>query len=133
MDCSIARDAILDALATGTDSAELVAHLATCADCGRFAARQRALDAKLTAALVAPDLSLSFRPALRARIQRERRRVWLDAAPDVVHVTSWVLATTVCAVLTPASMTMIVGAGAVAALSTYVALTILRDSLENAD
>ena len=135
MDCPTAQDAILEALTIGQLEmhADLRAHLATCADCARFAARQQALDARLSTALVAPHLSPSFRPALGARIRRERRRAWLEVAPDVVHFTSCALATAVCAWLVPASMAVIVGAGITAALATYVAMAMMREALENAD
>ena len=134
MDCTTAHDAILDALATGAPvSATVEAHLATCAECARFALRQRALDAQLASMLVAPALSASFRSTLHARMGRERRRIWLDVAPDIVHFTSCGVATAVCAALAPASVTAIVGMGVTAALVAYVALAALRTSLDDAD
>jgi hypothetical protein len=135
MDCRTAQDAILEALAISHQAMnrDVAAHLATCVPCAGFAARQHALDVHLASALVAPGLSPSFRPALRDRIGREKRRAWLDALPDVVHFTSCAVATAVCAVLAPANMALIAGAGVTAALSTYVALTVVRESLENAD
>ena len=134
MDCSTATDTILDALATGTPvGATVEAHLATCAECARFALRQRALDAQLASVLVAPALSASFRSTLRQRMRHERRQTWLDVAPDIVHFASCTVATAVCAVLAPANMVTIAGVGVSVALSTYVALTLLRESLENAD
>ena len=83
--------------------------------------------------LVAPALSTSFRSTLRARIRRERRQGWLDAAPDIVHFVSCGAATAVAAALAPANMAMIVSLGATAALAAYVALATLRSSLEDAD
>lgn len=134
MDCSTAHDAILDQLATGAPvNVTVEAHLATCAECARFALRQRALDDQLASALVAPALSASFRATLRARIRSERRRAWLDVAPDIVHFTSCGVATAVCAVLVPANTTVIVAAGATAALVAYIALATLRTSLDDAD
>ncbi len=64
---------------------------------------------------------------------RERRRGWLDVAPDIVHFTSCGVATAVCAALAPASMAVIVGVGVTAALVAYVALATLRTSLDDAD
>ena len=134
MDCTTAKDAIVDALtARVADTAEVVAHLATCGDCARFASRQRALDAQLASVLVAPALSVSFRSTLRQRMRHERRQRWLDVAPDIVHFASCTVATAVCAVLAPANMVTIAGVGVSVALSTYVALTLLRESLENTD
>ena len=97
MDCTTARDAIVDALTERkADTVEVIAHLATCDACTRFASRQRALDARLASVLVAPPLGASFRAALHARIRRERRQRWLDHAPDVVHFVSCGVATAIC-------------------------------------
>ncbi len=98
MDCTTAKDAILDALATGrARQRHGRGALATCAECARFALRQRALDAQLASVLVAPALSASFRSTLHARMRRERRQIWLDVAPDIVHFVSCGVATAVCA------------------------------------
>lgn len=134
MHCSNAQDAILEALDSGAPVGVIVdAHLTTCAECARFALRQRALDARLASALAAPELSAPFRTTLRRRIRHERRRAWLDIVPDIVHFASCGIAIAVCAALAPASMPTIVGAGLTAALSTYVALAALRTSLDDAD
>jgi anti-sigma factor RsiW len=134
MDCTRAKDAIVDTLTARTaDSADVAAHLVTCDECARFASRQRALDARLTSVLAPPALSGSFRSTLRQRMRRERRRAWLDAAPDIVHFVSCGAATAVAAALAPANMAMIVSLGAAAALAAYVALATLRSSLEDAD
>ena len=134
MNCTSAQDAILDALTARTaDSAEVAAHLATCSDCAIFAARQQALDARLAAVLIAPSLTASFRATLATRLRAERRRVWLDVAPDVVHFASCAVATAACAALAPANITAIVGIGATAASVAYVALATLRTSLDDAD
>jgi len=134
MDCTTARDAIEEALTARTaDTAEVLAHLATCDDCARFASRQRALDARLTTVLVTPPPSASFRATLRARMRRERHQRWLDYAPDIVHFVSCGVATAICAALAPADMAVIVGVGATAALIAYVPLTALRTSLDDAD
>ena len=134
MDCTVARDAIVEALTDRTaDTAEVLAHLATCDACALFASRQRALDARLASVLVAPALGASFRSALQARIRRERRQRWLDVAPDIVHFVSCGVATAICAALAPANVTMIVGVGTTAALIAYVPLAALRTSLDDLD
>ena len=134
MNCTTARDAIVEALTERTaDAAEVLAHLATCDDCARFASRQRALDARLASVLVAPPLDASFRSTLHARMRRERRQRWLDHAPDIVHFASCSVATAICAALAPANMAVIVGVGATAALIAYVPLAALRTSLDDAD
>ena len=134
MDCTRAKDAIVDALTARTaDSDDVAAHLVTCDDCARFASGQRALDARLASVLVAPTLSASFRSTLRARMRHERRQRWLDSAPDIVHFVSCGAATAVAAALAPANMAMIVSLGVTAALAAYVALATLRTSLDDAD
>ena len=134
MDCTKAKDAIVDALtARVADTPEVLAHLASCSECARFASGQRALDARLASVLVAPALSTSFRSTLRARIRHQRRQRWLDTAPDIVHFVSCGAAIAVAAALAPANMAMIVSLGATAALAAYVALATLRSSLEDAD
>ena len=134
MDCTTAKDAIVDALtARVADRPEVQAHLATCNDCARFASGQRAIDARLASVLVAPALSASFRSSLRARMRHQRRQRWLDTAPDIVHFVSCGAATAVAAALAPANMAMIVSLGVTAALTAYVALATLRSSLEDAD
>jgi anti-sigma factor RsiW len=136
MDCRTFRDAMCDGLgvtAPGAERAGWAAHLAGCAGCAAFAARQRTLDDQLTAALAAPGLSPSFRPRLRARIRRERRRKWLELAPDVVHVAGCVAVTALCLVLAPLHPSTTLAAGAAGTCLTYLALTTLRDSLEGTD
>lgn len=134
MDCHDVKDAILEALATTApagESPEIAAHLAGCAECATFSVRQRAVDSQLTAGLIAPALSASFRSTLRARIRREQRRVWLDMAPDLVHFGSCATATALCAVLVPLNTMVILGSGAAISFLTYIALTTVRDSLDN--
>lgn len=134
MDCTTARDAIVDALtAQVADTPEVLAHLASCSECARFASGQRALDARLASVLVAPPLSTSFRSTLFARMRAERRQRWLDAAPDIVHFVSCGAAIAVAAALAPAHMAMTVSLGVTGALAAYVALATLRSSLEDAD
>lgn len=136
MDCRAFRVAMCDGLgatAPPADRAGWAAHLAECAGCAAFAARQQTLDDQLTAALAAPELSPSFRPRLRARIRRERRRDRLELASDVVHVAGCVAVTALCLVLTPLPPSTTLAAGAAVTCLTYVVLTTLRDSLEDAD
>ena len=74
MSCPEFEPAILEGL-DGTLSADgrhaLADHIATCPACRRFAAAQRALDQRLTAALPTPRLSRDFFAHLRQRIARE--------------------------------------------------------------
>lgn len=111
----------------------LDAHLAGCADCAAFAARLRSLDEQLTAMIVPPQLGPAFRPALRARLRRERTRVWMDALPELVHFGGCGVVTLLFAVLAPASAPLILGAGTTIALLTYVPLLAIGNSFEDVD
>lgn len=111
----------------------LDAHLAGCADCAAFAARLRSLDEQLTAMFVPPQVSPAFRPALRARLRRERTRVWMDALPELVHFGGCGVVTLLFAVLAPASAPLILGAGTTIALLTYVPLLAIGNSFEDVD
>jgi predicted anti-sigma-YlaC factor YlaD len=81
MECSKAREAlsaVLDGEPIITPSAELTAHLRTCAACRRFLDRARALDALTYAARTdAPDVSREVLAA--ARLQRHRPDPWISA------------------------------------------------------
>lgn len=111
----------------------LDAHLAGCADCAAFAARLHSLDEQLTAMFVPPQVSSAFRPALRARLRRERTRVWMDALPELVHFGGCGVVTLLFAVLAPASAPLILGAGTTIALLTYVPLLAIGNSFEDVD
>lgn len=113
---------------------DVAAHLDGCAACRAFAAAQQALDARLSAMFVAPDLSPAFRQDLRARIRAERRpNVWYESLPDIVHFTSCGLATLWCAYMLPLDPLTVAGAGATTALVSYALLTAVRQSLESAE
>src|ERR1044072_7183148 len=103
MDCREAQEEILE-MFDGAPSAEVHAHLAGCPACAAFAARQSALDRDLAAMLEPPQLSPEFRSSLRRRIRREAPKLWPEALPDIVHVTSCLAATILCAILLPFSV-----------------------------
>jgi anti-sigma factor RsiW len=123
MDCERVRDELLD------DPGGHPAHLAECPACAAFAAQQRALDAQLARAFPPPSLSASFRPALRARMRRERSRAWIDALPDIVHFASCGVATLACAALAPLAATTVLTSGIAIALGSYVVTSALRQSI----
>ena len=135
MECGSVQAAILAAFDEESHAAsgEVEAHLADCPACARFAAAQRAIDARLTARIVTPPMSADFRSSLRSRIGRERQSAWRDALPDIVHFASWGAATVVCVLVLPLSAGIVLGGGATAALLAYVALTVARTSLEDVD
>jgi anti-sigma factor RsiW len=123
MDCERLRDELLD------DPGGNPAHLAECPACAAFAARQRALDADLARVFRPPSLSPSFRPALRARVRRERTRAWMEALPDIVHFASCGAATLACAAFAPLAATTVLTSGIAIALGSYVITTALRQSI----
>ena len=79
-----------------------------------------------------PSLSPSFRPALRARVRRERTRAWMDALPDIVHFASCGAATLACAAFAPLAATTVLTSGIAIALGSYVITTALRQSINAA-
>ena len=112
---------------------EIDAHVAACPACAGFARRQKTLDARLGASLIPPGISPAFRTALRKRIRRETMRLWPDWLPDLLHFANCGAATLFCARLLPFDASAILGAGAAATLMTYVLLTAVRISFEDAD
>jgi predicted anti-sigma-YlaC factor YlaD len=135
MDCRTAQDAILESFDHVGRSEGLPAiesHLAGCAACAAFAARQEALDGRLGQALAPPELSAGFRNALRKRIRREAMHVWADSLPDKVHFASCGLATVLCAVLLPFQATTVLSAGTAATIVTYLMLMTVRTLFEDA-
>src|SRR6266542_4089546 len=132
MDCQTVQEDILDSFEEPRSALiqrEIDAHVADCLACSRFAANQRTIDARLSALLMPPEMSSAFRSILLKNIRRERKRFWSEALPDIVHFVSCATATAVCTVLLPFGTALIFGAGTVAALLTYVLLTVVRDSL----
>jgi hypothetical protein len=53
--------------------------------------------------------------------------------PDIVHFVSCGVATLLCAVLLPFDASVILGAGAAVTVLTYILLTAVRSSFENAE
>ena len=135
MDCQPVETAILashDRNGRPLDR-DVEAHLEDCVACRQFAGTQAALDARLAASLVVPAMSSNFRRQLRARIAREGPPLWPDALPDIVHFASWGAATLLCVLILPLDASVVVGGGATATLLAYVALTVARTTLEDAE
>jgi predicted anti-sigma-YlaC factor YlaD len=135
MDCQHIQTEILawhDGDARSLDR-EVDAHLEDCLACRRFAAEQAAIDGRLAASLIPPAMSSGFRQLLRTRIARERPRVWREALPDIVHFASWGAATLLCVLVLPLDAGVVLGGGATATLLAYVALTVARTTLEDAE
>ena len=125
MTCADVERALLE----GENTAAIAAHLGSCAACARLADAQRTLDTWLSSALHPPVLDASFRPALYARLQPPLT-LRLDALPDVLHLASCAVITTTCAVLLPLEASLVLGAGTALTVTTYVAMALLRNSLD---
>jgi anti-sigma factor RsiW len=135
MDCEKVQEEILESFEASSVAIqwEIDAHLAGCPRCAKFGARQKALDARLSMMLIPPEMSPAFRTALHKRIRRETTRLWSDSLPDIVHFVSCGVATLLCAVLLPFDAAMILGSGAAVTVLTYILLTAVRGSFENAE
>jgi hypothetical protein len=130
MDCRTAQEQILECLDAAVWPVEMRAHVSQCEACAAFLRVQTSVDRRLTAALAAPRLSTAFRPALRRRMITERPSWLRETLPDILHFTGWSVATAACAALLTIDRTFVLVAGAGAALSSYVLLTLIRSSLE---
>jgi anti-sigma factor RsiW len=104
-------------------------HLESCPSCMAVAVAQRSLDAKLSAALLPPMLSSSFRPALRRQITSSES-LMTDALPDVLHLSGCALLTGFCVVTLPADTSVIVAAATFVTVASYVILTVMRNTLD---
>jgi anti-sigma factor RsiW len=137
MNCEQAQEEILESCLAempgrvGLFSPTVEAHISGCPECARFAASQRAVDARLARALVSPSMTATFRSDLRKAIRQESRSAWWDRLPDIVHFASCGLATAGCALLLPFDAATTAAAGITAALLTYVLLTTVRSSFED--
>ena len=130
MDCRTAQEHILECLDAAGWPVEVRAHVSQCGACAAFLQVQTGVDRRLTAALAAPRLSTAFRPALRRRMIAERPSWVRETLPDILHFTGWSVATAACAALLTIDPAFVLVAGAGAALSSYVLLTLIRSSLE---
>jgi anti-sigma factor RsiW len=135
MTCEHVHEHILDALTDAPPApiaAEIAAHLAGCPACTSFAARQRTLDARLTAMFPSPVLSPAIRRTVRARMRDEKLSVWRDSLPDLVHFVSGGLATIWCVRTLPYDPSSVVGVAAAVLFASYALVTTVRRSFEDA-
>ena len=105
-------------------------HVASCAACGTFAARLRAVDAQLVAALpplTAPD---AIAVGVRRQVRKDRAATLADSLPDVIHLAGCAAATLVSAALLPVEASITLAAGAAFTCFTYVVMAAVRWSLE---
>jgi anti-sigma factor RsiW len=134
MKCHEIEESILDAL-DGKSSPEqrrvIEAHVASCAACAQFAARQLALDITLVSALAPPVMTPMSRLALRARLRHDAVTARRDSLPDLVHFASFGVATLALAWTLPVSPSIVVSGGLTIALLSYVVLSVIRSSFED--
>jgi hypothetical protein len=136
MDCQRVHDEILESFIeprSASVQALVDAHVASCAVCAAWAAKQRVLDRHLATILVPPAVNSGFRAAVRERVRHERRVFWSDLLPDAVHFASFGLVTLVGLVWLPVSAPVVLALGAAGALLTHVVLTAAHDSLDAAE
>jgi hypothetical protein len=132
MDCRTVQEQIVDRVDERALDVPARAHVAGCQACAAFAAGQASMDARLSRALVAPRLSCGFRAELRSKIAGERRTWVRDAVPDILHFIGWSVLTVATAAFVSVDPLFVFVAGALTALSTYVVLTVVRSTLEDA-
>ena len=136
MDCQRAQDEILEAFDTARPAdvqAAVDAHVADCAACAAFARKQRALDRQLATMVVPPRLTPRVRAAVRERVRRERRLLWSDLLPDLVHFASCGVVMAIGLVWLPISAPVVLSLGAIGTVLTHAVLTAFHESLDAAD
>jgi hypothetical protein len=111
----------------------LDAHVASCRPCSAFAARLRAVDVELTAALKPAAAPAALAPAVRARVRRERIAAVTDNLPDIIHLGGCAVATVICAALLPFDRAITIAAGLGVTCVTYVFMAAVRWSIESLD
>jgi hypothetical protein len=135
MNCEQFRQAFLDSLIEPAPAGTLPLedHLAGCEQCRRFAAIQRSLDARLTAAV--PDVSLSpaFRSSLQERLPLRQVPDWSESLPDIAHLAGCALGIVLLLLLLPQYSRAVLLAGSAFTGVTYFAQALLRGCRETLD
>ena len=132
MNCEEARERLLDSLAgpIAADIGLMEHHIASCETCQRFAAVQRSLNARLTAAVPVASLSSGFRRSLRTRLSERQPRTWPEYLQDIAHLTGCALAIALLLLLMPQFFSTVLLAGTGFTVVTYFLQAVLRSSLE---
>ena len=133
MDCQNAQESMLASLVEPLEAGRRQAmedHLAVCGVCGRFAEAQRALDARLAAAVPAARLSAGFRTSIRERIGRDPESAWPDFLPELAHLAGCSIAVALSVFLLPLPAGNVILAGVAFTGLTYFLQTGLRTLLE---
>jgi anti-sigma factor RsiW len=105
-------------------------HVASCPACATFAARLRALDTQLVAALPPLTAPESIVTAVHRQMRKDRAATLADSLPDVIHLAGCAVATVVSAALLPVEAPITLAAGAAFTCFTYVVMAVVRWSLE---
>ena len=132
--CLDAEEHLLEALDStlpGDVRLALDHHLSTCIQCTDFAARLRAVDARLAVALRPTPPPASIAMTVRARVRRERQAAFRESLPDLIHLAGCSVATSVAAALLPVDATATIAAGAAFTCVSYMCLAVVRWSLES--
>jgi anti-sigma factor RsiW len=108
-------------------------HAASCAACATFAARLRALDTQLVAALPPLTAPESIVTGVHRQMRKDRAATLADSLPDVIHLAGCAAATLVSAALLPVEAPITLAAGAAFTCFTYVGMAVVRWSLELAE
>ncbi len=105
-------------------------HVSTCAGCATFAARLRAVDAQLGAALPPIIAPASIAAGVRRKQRSDRAAALADSLPDVIHLAGCGAATILSAALLPVEAPVTLAAGVAFTCFTYAVMAIVRTSLE---
>jgi len=133
MNCQEAEERLLegfDGALSPADRRQLESHLAACPKCTEFNNLLHALDVGLKQAIAAPRLSVGFRSALEAKIDRQSRDSWRDWLPDAAYVAGSVAAIVYCAYLLPLPASVVIWIGALVAAIGYSFQALLLGSVE---
>ncbi len=133
MNCEQARETLLDSL-IGPVGAEvhllMEDHIAGCETCRRFAVVQRALDARLMAAVPRVSLSPGFRSSLREKLDHGPIPNWPESLPDIAHLAGCALGIVLLLLIVPQYSRTVLLAGSGFTVVTYFVQAVVRSSLE---
>jgi hypothetical protein len=132
MNCREAQEKILasfDGDVFQGDRDALDKHLSECATCSDFAISQSRLDLLLREQIIAPQLSASFRAAVRAKVALKHSDMLPAWLPDVAYVAGSVTGLALCAVLLPFAAPTVIAMGTSVAIAVYLLQTFLRTAL----
>jgi anti-sigma factor RsiW len=136
MTCAQAEEHLLESidgsLPAGVQQA-MDRHVASCAGCAAFAARLRAVDTQLVAALpplMAPE---SIALGVYRQVRKDRVSALTESLPDVIHLAGCAAATLVSAALLPVDASVTLAAGAAFTCFTYAGMAIVRWSIESVE